>query len=302
MTQRLLVTPPPLPQEALLSWLSRLATENGFASIRGMVAASPLPVNQQRISRFSHPELFAWARDATGLPPELLSGIRADGYAAELGERPTRGRWRWRLPYTGGRSDAQRFVVCVECLRENRDAPYWKEHWWTATATVCEVHGCMLVDECPRCSTPVALATAGRVDFVRCTCCGVCFWGACLARHDVRPSWPAVGFIHVDAPAGAIAAERAFWDNLSNMLRLICVRRTLRALASCLAVPGWARDACARLLTSGPELCEAMAVEHRHELLAFTHWLCNTAPGPLSEWLTRRTVEQPNTRTRENRQ
>lgn len=65
---------------------------------------------------------------------------------------------RWVMPIGIGASK-KRFGLqyCSECLREDRETPYFRKYWRLAFMTACVKHRVQLQDRCPRCAEPISL-------------------------------------------------------------------------------------------------------------------------------------------------
>lgn len=150
--------PPPLPDEILSSWLTRLAKANRIKLHTLVSLAFPQAQVWNRdidrsatISFLCHlaartRQPYRTVRDTT-LPPlasALCSPVIADGNS------------KWLLPagvYHRTRRDAW-MAYCPLCLATD-PIPYFRRKWRLAFYTLCDLHGVLLLDRCPWCGEVV---------------------------------------------------------------------------------------------------------------------------------------------------
>jgi hypothetical protein len=171
-----------LPDESLLSYLSRLAAANCYESPAMItklcdryLAALGLRDN---LAYPQHPETFDVLASLTRLSPRELANASvhhlaqaplltklespriylSDGEPFQLLNTPMRSRYLLR---------ADRAQFCPDCLRE---AAYHRLSWMLKDVSGCLKHQCVLVDHCQSCHSLVQVQ-----DVVRCQCgeCGV---------------------------------------------------------------------------------------------------------------------------------
>lgn len=138
----------PLPDEALSSWIHRLALANGigprpFAGVLGAREGMWTP----RLERRLPGDVAALLGNQAGVPPETISAMALTDDALTplllpLRENAHRNRSTW-------------MQYCPLCLAED-DAPYFRRQWRLASRISCFVHGCGLRDRCPKCRGGIA--------------------------------------------------------------------------------------------------------------------------------------------------
>lgn len=153
--------PRPLPDELLSSWIVRIAEANGiklYTLTLGLFGDRLTPW-QRDIDRQAPKWLLKQICAKTGVGywdayHTTLTGYRTHIYP----RRQTSGQLRWILPISSygleRRGYGQQF--CPECLAQDW-SPYFRRCWRVGFFTFCPTHGCMLLDACHACGTPVAL-------------------------------------------------------------------------------------------------------------------------------------------------
>jgi len=139
---RLLLRPPPLPDEWIGSWLQRLAIANRLPLIRLLTlldlphTLQPDQTSLERLAKVSVTPM----EDLVSMvltPDQALTSV---GVAHNV------------RPFLG-----LRFLqACPLCLKDDQQ-PYVRKAWLTRTAVACSVHGGPLIDRCPHCRRPVQL-------------------------------------------------------------------------------------------------------------------------------------------------
>ena len=174
---------PPLPDELLGSWLSRIAREVQSSVWRSLTSSAGIAAQR-------------WARTDVGSPSArtdtILSALGTD-YASALMELTTYPFWSFfdadlihsggalatepfRVPFVVrsiGRSDQRPTTTfrplpnetrrgrssasmrfCPQCIEDDTRMlrpPYWRRSHQITTSLVCSVHACLLVTHCPAC-------------------------------------------------------------------------------------------------------------------------------------------------------
>lgn len=150
----------PLEDEALASWIGRLAASQGL-TLRTFCA---LVFPGRRLTRtdvdlsVAEPVLVTLARQS-GVP---VDRVRATTLATYAGRLYLKGMGHstppWILPvgvYTRGPSaQALGLPYCAACLAEDR-SPYFRRAWRLAFHTLCPTHGTLLGECCPVCQAAV---------------------------------------------------------------------------------------------------------------------------------------------------
>ncbi|MBZ6081338.1 TniQ family protein [Streptomyces olivaceus] len=147
---RIPIAYPPLPGEALDSWISsyarRLRTTNrGFLHHIGLPAARV----DHMLLRLTEPEAQALHK-ATGVPTAALGAMTLDAYDKFAVNIPPGRRQLERPPTWAFRSSRTRY--CPACLRDQggRGPLLWRLPWTFA----CMEHQLLLADFCPTCGHP----------------------------------------------------------------------------------------------------------------------------------------------------
>lgn len=147
---RIPIAYPPLPGEALDSWISsyarRLRTTNrGFLHHIGLPAARV----DHMLLRLTEPEAQALHK-STGVPAEVLPAMTLDTYDTFAVNIAPGRRQLERPPAWAFRSSRTRY--CPACLRESggRGLLLWRLPW----AFACTEHRLLLADFCPTCDRP----------------------------------------------------------------------------------------------------------------------------------------------------
>lgn len=176
---RLPLAPPLLPDEALSSWIARIAARYDLTP--ESLARHLLPGNSdagpmaRTIDHYTAPSLEAALGAATGQPPSGFTKQRQFGAAASCHTAWPRQRAAW----------------CPLCIAQDlaaRGETYGRREWACGGYLICVRHRCLLVSECPRCFHDVGYRPVqGRQRLW----CGSCHAGieTALKPHLV-PFWP----------------------------------------------------------------------------------------------------------------
>jgi hypothetical protein len=149
--QRLLKTPKLKPDESFTGYILRLTEENGYSSPSWIINLAnfennlTLPNYSFRSISAESFELLASLSNSTGLELAQITYQRVD----------TRSRLFhafFGAPIHRSFIQAKRPKICSECLRE---AAYCRRIWEFILITVCPIHRCMLIDQCPNCNRPI---------------------------------------------------------------------------------------------------------------------------------------------------
>ncbi len=192
-------TRPPLPlyvepadEEALLSWLLRLATRLGVslhALARRSFGVDDRPGRTQWWCR-PHPWVLARISERTGVSVARLQRMtferleivyRDDEASARFAGR----RYDTRAPEWR----AYRFAVCGQCLKSDA-TPYLRTPWLIGWMAACPHHGTILIERCKVCHAGLRVApfaTAASFSPATCTRCA-----NSLLDHGDVPAHPSV--------------------------------------------------------------------------------------------------------------
>lgn len=151
-----LIRPVPLPGESLSSWRKRAGWLNGLSRI-------PRP---PRIDTYPDPDHLPSDREMEWLESEfqvststifeLTLTYTLSSMGSNLSPRQNR---HWILPHVSGRLNKGSPMFCPLCL-DTDPTPYFRTTWRLAMNTQCEIHSCLLEQECPSCRSAVWPATA----------------------------------------------------------------------------------------------------------------------------------------------
>lgn len=161
--QMLLRTPEPKADESFLGYIIRLIEQNGYEHPAWII--NLINLRNSSLSpcyAFMHPASESFQLLAS------LSGSNADKLSL-LTYQPSNER-SGNLYLFFGAPVHRSFIrhsnpkVCPQCLRE---ASYCRRVWECALITVCPVHECLLIDECPQCKERIRWI---RAEVSRCPC------------------------------------------------------------------------------------------------------------------------------------
>jgi hypothetical protein len=138
----------PLPDEALSSWIHRLALANGMAprSFAGVLGARD-GMWSARLELRLPGDIAALLGNQAGVAPETISAMALTSdpltpLLLPLRENAHRSRSTW-------------MQYCPLCLAGDH-APYFRREWRLASRISCFVHGRGLRDRCPACRSGIA--------------------------------------------------------------------------------------------------------------------------------------------------
>lgn len=170
------------PDELPSSWLVRVALEHGCDPLSLTGAVWPgwrvwtrdpdRGIPKDRVQAFS---------DASGLRLEHLESffnrLRQAAARMDIHFLESHSVWRWILP-SGSRNRLRHggLQLCPVCFREVEPA-YYRLHWRFAWQVACRAHGCLLVDSCPACASPLEphRLVAKDMELASCSSCGKSF-------------------------------------------------------------------------------------------------------------------------------
>lgn len=154
---------PPLPyhvepadEEALISWLSRLATRLGVSTQTLLQSAGVTTDRKRESIWWLRPEatvLDRIGRRTATDSQKLLSMTFAQWQPARRNYGDTLEQFdppRQLLTVRSQRRSVQRIVLCVQCLRDDTE-PYLRLHWMLGWTALCPRHATVLTSRCPEC-------------------------------------------------------------------------------------------------------------------------------------------------------
>lgn len=133
------------PDESPASFLTRMSDGIGHDNVIDMVRTNSAVKCYRNLSAvLSVPDRYIRLMESIGIN---------DGYPSPVAENPGRGcQYRlfngFKLKCTHLRGELAAF--CPDCLRSQA---YWRKRWSLKIYTVCETHGCELIDVCQKCNT-----------------------------------------------------------------------------------------------------------------------------------------------------
>jgi hypothetical protein len=189
---------PPLPlyvepaaEEALLSWLLRLATRLGVSF--HVLASQAFGIDDRsghtRWWHRPHPWTLARIGERTGVSVARLRSMTFAGFdlATRDDEAPARFAGR-RYDSRAAEQRTYRFAACGRCLAEDA-RPYLRTSWLLGWVAICPHHGTILIERCKGCGASLRVApftTTASFSPTTCTRCG----SDLLDGRD-RPAHPA---------------------------------------------------------------------------------------------------------------
>lgn len=167
----------PAPEEALLSWLLRLATHLRV-SLRTLTA-SGFGVDDRTLCAqwWCRPPAWLLVRisERTGVSLARLWEMTFEGFQPVYRDDEASGRFTGRrYDSLAAKSRGYRFVVCGECLKSDVSA-YLRRFWLLGWMATCPDHGTILIERCSACHATLRAAPfATRASFSPATCtrCG----------------------------------------------------------------------------------------------------------------------------------
>lgn len=182
----------PAPDEALLSWLLRLATRLRVAL--HVLASQCFAVDDRgghtRWWCRPHPWVLARISERSGVSVRRLRQMTFEGLEPVYRDDEASAR------FTGRRYDARspeqrgyRFAVCGDCLKSDA-APYLRRLWLVGWTAGCPHHGTRLIERCEACGAALRVAPlASAASFAPATCTRC---AASLLDGDEPAAHPAV--------------------------------------------------------------------------------------------------------------
>jgi hypothetical protein len=187
-----------LPDELLSSWLVRLARANAlkYQELLSITSGTRRSLMGRDLDALIDPEFAERLEQIAGVPAARLIALTYEVDRGNLTaiDQPKHGLKRWVLPMV---SKARRptgvwLQLCVSCLREDA-VPYVRRHWRYAFVTTCDVHGTLVISNCPSCDAPFDFTThdIGIDRAERIVPVSECSGCRCDVRHVSTPAKPA---------------------------------------------------------------------------------------------------------------
>jgi hypothetical protein len=206
----------PAADEALLSWLLRLATRLRVSV--NAVARQTFGINDpRRQSQWwcrPEPETVRRMSERTALSVEQVRGMSllsmSPVYRDDEANIRFSGRRYVHIPLGG---HLQRLVICGKCLEADAE-PYLRVSWMLGWLAICPTHHMILISRCPTCRTMVRHAPLGSATAFTPGICMRC--GADLLDGLYYPAHPAV----VRLQAAMLAAKCKGFAEFGGLGRL----------------------------------------------------------------------------------
>lgn len=172
------ISTPVFPDELLSSWLIRAAHGNGCDPISFAGAIWPgWRAWTRDIDRIISDERLAKLLVWSNIDSHLLDLMTISSVSKIIQNKKTLNTntvWIWLLSIgVRNRSRHGGLQYCPDCLRSD-PVPYYRIFWRFAWHTVCEKHGCQLIDRCMHCGHPLEphLLEASSDNIGNCSSCG----------------------------------------------------------------------------------------------------------------------------------
>lgn len=223
----------PAPNEALLSWLLRLATRLRV-SLR-ILATEAFGADEHAGSPESwcrpHPWLLTRISERTGISIPRLGAMTFHELHPLYRDDEASGRFAGRrYDNRAPESRGYRFAVCSQCLRADA-TPYFRRLWLIGWMAVCPDHGTILTERCNECRRGLRLPRFDiRSSFspAACTACGATLLGG--------PDTPALASV-LRMQSSFLSAKSHGTTELGKLGRLTC--KEIVALADVLSGTVW---------------------------------------------------------------
>jgi hypothetical protein len=182
----------PAPEEALFSWLLRLATRLGVSL--HVLARESFGIDD-RSGRTHwwcrpHPWVLARISERTGVGVARLRRMTFEGFEPVYRDDEASARFAGRRYDTiAPQWRAYRFAVCGQCLEADAK-PYLRTPWLIGWMALCPHHGTILIERCKACHASLRVApfaTAASFSPTTCTRCAESLLGGCYS-----PAHPSV--------------------------------------------------------------------------------------------------------------
>ena len=175
MQSWLLVRPGPREGEALTSWASRVAWENGYMNTFKLFAAMRAPLSSFTDLDVDLDVHFGeFLSRSTGKATQAIESMTV---TAAFGDASASLNDAWRRHlclhrvYRSRRTMTPRCSICVVCLQNGDHG--WHRAWRLPWVTRCAVHGCMLKDRCDQCGEVIEADLLRLHPLPYCGRCGV---------------------------------------------------------------------------------------------------------------------------------
>jgi TniQ len=192
----------PASDEALLSWLLRLASRLGV-SLHVLASQSFGIDDRSGHTRWwcrPHPWVLARISERTGVSVLRLRRMTFEGLEPAYRDDEASARFAGRR-YDAGAAEhpAHRFAACGSCL-EGDEKPYLRTSWLIGWMAVCPHHGTILIERCKACGASLRVAPFTVTASFSAAICTRCGWSLLDGRY--APAHPAVARMQTELLRG----------------------------------------------------------------------------------------------------
>jgi len=222
----------PAPEEALISWLLRLAARLKISTkVLAQAFQIPARADHSQWWRRPTPGLFQQISSRTGVRVERLRSMTFSAWTPVIHEDESSARlsglWFADRPLY---RRTHRLAVCARCLAEG-SVPYLRLSWMIGWMAVCPRHQTLLLTQCPGCQVSLRLPPSASTRAFSSGCCHRC--GAALINVGSPQAHPWV----LRLQAVLLAAKREGATELEGIGHLSW--QELLALADILSEMVW---------------------------------------------------------------
>jgi len=285
----------PLEDELLSSWLVRIARAHGARLHTFCDVVWPKRQLWNRdLDKFAGPEIVGRLAAHTAVPYRRAFETTLSAYQGRLYERHNpRGNTAWLMPLGIFHRLHRRYGLqfCADCLKEDVEA-YFRRRWRLAFVTLCEWHGRLLLDRCPKCKAPVNFhrLPAETESLAICFKCGNDLRGAVALQRRAsekqialqRKLLDAVDSGWIEVPGEGMVHAQLYFTALRQVMRLVASSRRARDLRREIARRSGMKYFVPRFPKDDQDV-ERLGIEDRLRVLSFSAWLLDRWPGRFVE-------------------
>jgi hypothetical protein len=283
----------PIKGEALISWCHRLAAHLG---LRPRQTARMLGVDTSDPVWWHRPglEVLLTIARRTGVRMKRLRAMTFLDWKGLSSQRnPGHIVGRWSRDLVRPRADCSPvYVACPQCLADDRE-PWVRLDWLTGWASLCPVHGTVLIEQCRKCHALLRMPTL-EVNYT--PTLGAC--RKCGARHCDAPSTIA----HPPVLELQKKMLRAMWEGKARFPGLqTCAWSTMVALVAQISWTLWQSRHGRRRLVLFVRIAQELSLpptqpgsgSRAYELMLVLVWLLQKPSERWSVILGMTTVSEP---------
>lgn len=173
-TSLLLVRPAPMADEALTSWVARLAWDNGYVCAHQLLKTMGRPVSSfLDLDQHVPAHVLDFLVRATGQSERAIHQMTlgtAFGNEETVSSAGWHAQWCLHRTFRSRQTMTPRTSVCCLCLQ--CDVRYLRKSWRLSWVTRCALHDCMLQDSCHLCGEVVEIGLLRQRSVCICEECG----------------------------------------------------------------------------------------------------------------------------------